>query len=278
VDIFYLIKIIEMIPNSSLTSYISPADMILRNDPRLMAQLCTDNPFQPVIYSPFGPLTLGTCSVVFASNQITFTIPQSGIQGSTCQFSGDSSGQTYIIQSGNITNFIISPVYGGSSSNSSVCTIVPVDTLSTEPKFLTALSSASGELESACLRSKIYSVSDLQSLNGVSLEYLKDIVSRIAMMKLYKRRNGPNPSETTVEEYNSAMKSLEELAGGTRIFAFNETEEAGLPANFYMNPWNQIQNRMVSSTWQRSFGVRQNMRYAGGFNNGGGITPNQSPG
>lgn len=268
-----------MIPNSSLTSYISPQDMILRNDARLMAQLCSDNSFQPVIYSPYGPVTLtGTCSVVYASNQIVFSVPQSTIQGSTCQFSTDVSGQIYEIQSGNIFNFIIAPVYIGSSSTSSVCRIVPTDTLSTNQNFLVALKSASGELESACLRSQIYAVSDLQSLNGVSLEYMKDIVSRIAMMKIYKRRNGPNPSETTVEEYNSAMKSLEELAGGTRIFAFNETEAAGLPANYYMSPWNQIQNRMVSATWQRSFGVRQNIRFPGGFNNGSGITPNQSPG
>lgn len=269
-----------MTPNSSNTSYISAADMILRHDPRLMAQLCSDNPYQPVIYSPLGPASLaGNVSLINASGQIAFTIPQSGIQGSTCQFAGDASAQTYLVQTGNVYNFIISPVYGG-VNDTTTCQIVPTDTLSTNQNFLTVLSEASGELESACLRSQMYSVSDLQSLNGVSLQYMKKILSNIAMMNLYTRRDGPNPPETTVENYNSAMKMLEDLSGGMRIFAFNETEEAGLPKNYYMSPWNQIRNRMVSSTWQRSFGIRQNMQsgyYGYGGNGNGGIQGNQGP-
>lgn len=266
-----------MTPNSSQTSYVLPADMIKRHDPRLMAQLVSYNPFQPVIYAPYGPTILaGTASLVQSSNIVAFSNPQSGIPGSTFTVGGDSSAQTYIFMTsnnGNPLNFTFSPVYGGSSTNSATVTVVPTDTLSNNENFLEALNAASGELESACLRASIYKVIDLQSLTGVSLSYLKKIVSNIAMMLIYTMRDGPAPSEMVTKNYNDAMDALQALSEGKQIFAFSQTEQAGLPTVYRMQPYNQIQNRMVSSTWRRSFGIRQNMinPWGGGFGGGGGF-------
>ena len=120
-----------MTPNSSSTSYLLPSEMFERYDTRLLCQLVSDNPFQQVIYAPYGPITLaGTADLVQGSNQITFTNPQSGITGSTFQVAGDSSGQTYIFQDGQTTNYNFYPVYGGTSVNGTTVTIIPTDTLS----------------------------------------------------------------------------------------------------------------------------------------------------
>jgi hypothetical protein len=179
-----------MTPNSSVTPYVLPADMYSRFDPRLMAQLCSIDPANPVTYPPDGD----------------------------------------------------------------------TDTLSTNSTFLEQINIGCGELESACLRAGIYQVSDLQSLQGMSLSYMKTIIASIVIMNLYNFRSGPNPSEAVVNNYNKAMEALTDLSDGKRIFSFAQTEQAGLPTNYRMTAQNQIQNDMVTARWQRMFGVRQNLK------------------
>ena len=133
-------------------------------------------------------------------------------------------------------------------------------TLSTNTNFLTILNAASGELESAVLRSEIYQVTDLQALTGVSLAYLKKIVCDIAMRLMYSRRPGPNPSETVINDYDKAMDALNNLSNGVRIFSFQQTTQAGLPDVYQMQTWDYINNNLVTARWPRAFGIRQSER------------------
>lgn len=181
-----------MTPNSSTTPYLVPADLYSRIDPRLIAQLCSFDPTNPVIYNPYGT--------------------------------------------------------------------PPVDTLSTNSTLLEQINIGCGELESACLRANMYQVSDLQALNGMALSYMKTIISSIVIMNLYNFRAGPNPSEAVVNNYNKAMESLTDLSDGKRIFGFLETEQAGLPSSYQLQPHDQYSADLVTARWQRSFGIRQNMK------------------
>jgi phage gp36-like protein len=137
---------------------------------------------------------------------------------------------------------------------------IPLADLPTNINLLTILSTASGELESAVLRSGIYQVTDLSGLSGVSLAYLKKIVCDIAMKLLYSRRPGPAPSETCINDYNSAMDALNNLANGVRIFSFQQTQEAGLPQVYQMQTYDYINNNLVTARWPRMFGIRQDER------------------
>lgn len=133
--------------------------------------------------------------------------------------------------------------------------------LLTNVNFLTIINSACGKLESACLRSKIYQPGDLLSLDGVSLEYMKTILSNIVIYELYSRRTGPAPSELVVNNYNDAMKALDDLSDGTRIFSFVQTEDAGLPTTNRLTPYDFYYNQnLISAKWDRSFGVRNDIR------------------
>jgi hypothetical protein len=144
--------------------------------------------------------------------------------------------------------------------------------LYTDINVQTAVAAACGQLESAVLRSNRYMVSDLQALQGVSQAYMKTILSNIAMYEMYGRRSGPNPSSTMMSDYESAIKALNDLAEGIRIFSFNETQQAGLPAVYQMQPYDYIRDNLVT-TRNRSYGlgVRQQMRrWPGGGGCGGG--------
>jgi hypothetical protein len=89
---------------------------------------------------------------------------------------------------------------------------------------------------------------------------MKKIISNIAMMNIYTRRDGPNPAETTVHNYEAAVQALNDLAAGVRIFGFVQTQEAGLPKNYEFQSQDFINNNMVTARWLRMFGLRQDMR------------------
>lgn len=190
-----------MQPNSSLTPYLQPSDVLARADWRPIAQQCNDDP--------------------------------------------------------------------GTSKNPNVITY---DQLLTNINFLTIINGACGKLESACLRSQIYSVLDLQTLNGMSQAYMFDILTALIVYGCYTRRSGPAMSETVINNYNSALKALDDLANGTSIFSFGATEQAGLPITYAQTQYDFIFNQnLVTSKWQRSFGLRNDvLRYGGTFWGGGG--------
>lgn len=132
--------------------------------------------------------------------------------------------------------------------------------LYTNFNLLVALNSACGELESACLRGLAYSVSDLQSLQGASLDYMKTILSDLATYRIMTRRLGPAPPETIISAYNSAMASLDALSRGERIFSFVQTAQAGVASTQAIPQWQGFANNLISARWGSFFGIRQDQR------------------
>jgi hypothetical protein len=113
-------------------------------------------------------------------------------------------------------------------------------------------------LESAVLTSQHYSVTDLQQLNGVSLEYMKTILSDIAMYEIVCNRPENNPPDTVFQKYQLAFQALQDLSDGKRIFAFQETADAGLPQVQQISPFTRyFKDRMITAVWRRGFGVRE---------------------
>lgn len=146
--------------------------------------------------------------------------------------------------------------------------------LQTNPNLAVALAEASGELESACLSSQKYAVADLQNLNGMSLEYMKSILSAIVIYRLYQRRHGPQPSDFVVNSYMKAMDALNQLRSGVAIFSFSEVEAAGNPITQFMTPADWAGLNLLSWRWPRSFGIRNTYQGAGSgfgafYGNGG---------
>ena len=60
--------------------------------------------------------------------------------------------------------------------------------METNARLAAALMAASGQVESALLASKRYSVADLEALNGASVQYLKQLVADLAFYKLLTAR------------------------------------------------------------------------------------------
>jgi hypothetical protein len=124
-------------------------------------------------------------------------------------------------------------------------------TLALNPVLLANGMRASGLLESACMRSNRYAVSDLSAVNGASQQFLIGLVCDLWMGLLYRRRpdKGKPPAS-----YGEALKWLEQLADGEAIFSFAETEAAGLPLATVDTPY-QI--------WERSLVAQEAFRYFG---------------
>lgn len=123
---------------------------------------------------------------------------------------------------------------------------------------LTHLKAASGLLEAACLKGGRYTPTDLAALTGNSMELLKRIVCwlAIASMSRFKTRTKGDD-----EEIHWAQDVLQALADGERIFAFQETMDAGIPDNVQMAPPNSQQEAdRVSVQAERLFGQRLSNR------------------
>jgi len=164
-----------MTPNSSLTSYCSPASFLLRYDNNLVGQLVSDNSSQ------IQPSDLPNNAIL---NQL--------------------------------------------------------------------LKDASGQVEAAALIGGRYSVSDLQSLTGVSQAFLQHIVSAITMGLLRQRRG--MIEEGTGGFYQQALDALKALSNGTAIFSFAETEAAGSVLNYFFENQDFYRQRLLSNNI-RAFGV-----------------------
>lgn len=252
-----------MIPDSSLVSYVSPQDFLIRRDIQSIRQYVSDDPGNPVID--------GALVLYVVSPGTGFSLPPTIIIDPP-PYPGVPAQYNAIVENGSISKLFI-PVKGGigsgyvstpnvvASGGGGTGFVIGVSiSLVTNPIVIEELNIASGMLESAALRSNMYAVSDLQSLNGVGLSYLKTIVSDLAMFGVMSRRPGPAPSETITNAYNNAITALEALANGTRIFGFIETQQAGLPTVYQMQPYDYAQNNFLAVRYPRMFGQRQIVR------------------
>lgn len=94
---------------------------------------------------------------------------------------------------------------------------------STSP-LLPILQASAGMIEAACFRAASYSPTDLQALTGNSLQLLKSLNAKIATGEAYLRRprNTPIPPP-----YLQALKLLNELEAGSKIFGLQEHADKG---------------------------------------------------
>jgi phage gp36-like protein len=94
------------------------------------------------------------------------------------------------------------------------------------PKLQAALGDASGDVEAALMRGGRYSISDLQSLTGNSLNLLARMTADIAMQYLLERRPGQDPDRIE-HQRDIARRHLKRLASGEDIFNLQALPEAG---------------------------------------------------
>lgn len=100
--------------------------------------------------------------------------------------------------------------------------------LSTNAKMTTALSTATGHVNAACLRGNRYTVAELEALTGESAEYLNDIVCAQAFWILWRRRPyGDDALRKAAKE--EADMALEQLRTGDMVFDVDAVKDAGIP-------------------------------------------------
>lgn len=103
------------------------------------------------------------------------------------------------------------------------------DLVADHPKVQTALGDASGELEVALLAGGRYSVEQLESLTGNSLNHLKSIVCGLAMAALYRRRPEAAKREHIEDLTEDARAAIKSLRRGENLFGLTEHIEASVP-------------------------------------------------
>lgn len=103
-----------------------------------------------------------------------------------------------------------------------------------DPVVAKHLLRASGRVESICLKGQRYSAADLQSLTGASLELLIWLVCCLSVESLRWRR--ANMEESRYPFSDELKQVLEDLALGESIFAFVESERAGVPSVSALTP------------------------------------------
>jgi hypothetical protein len=86
---------------------------------------------------------------------------------------------------------------------------------------------ASGELESAIFRGGRLTAADLAALTGNSLRKLKNLVAGYAVFLVWDRRPGTFANAELPARARKAIEDMDLLAAGERIFAFQETADAG---------------------------------------------------
>ncbi len=131
----------------------------------------------------------------------------------------------------------------------------------TDPVIAKALRKASGRVEASCLRGGHYTAADLAVLNGVSKDYLSELVCDLAAYILAKRRI-PKPEE--IAGYKEAKEALLALNNGEQIFALQEVMDAGVTSDKIDLQYDSS-NQLARPTEQagRLFGRRMDNRTFG---------------
>ncbi|MBC7076738.1 MAG: DUF1320 family protein [Synergistales bacterium] len=105
----------------------------------------------------------------------------------------------------------------------------PETDLANNPRILSALRDASGEVRSAILQGRRYTLEDIANLEEDDAAFLKRLVCTRAVLNLAAAR----VSTYGEENYRAAQEWVEEklsqLAKGERIFATPGAQDAGLP-------------------------------------------------
>lgn len=95
------------------------------------------------------------------------------------------------------------------------------------PTVLAVLEDASGEIEAALLAGGRYTVSQLGSITGNTLNHLKRITCAVAISLLLERRPSERYQELAQAYAKTARAHLQELMAGKNVFGLTEQIEAG---------------------------------------------------
>ncbi len=136
-------------------------------------------------------------------------------------------------------------------------------TVAASPRILRLLLVNSGRLEASCVKGQRYMPIDLAALvaeGGGSGAYLIQIVCALTMGDLFRRRPDLGKPDERTDEAEAALQAL---ADGEQIFAFVETEAAGVMANNLNTP-QDVQDRYLTTVQNhRLFGRRNNQSLLG---------------
>lgn len=105
----------------------------------------------------------------------------------------------------------------------------PETNLANNPRILAALKGAMGQLRSAILKGRRYSVDELDQLAEEDKEFLKDIVCGLAILRLAACRVSTLGGQVYESLSREMKERLEELEQGKLIFATPSAVAAGLP-------------------------------------------------
>src|SRR6185369_3672297 len=98
---------------------------------------------------------------------------------------------------------------------------------------------------------KRYTVADLTALAGAASGLLFRLLTQITVVLLYGRRPGVEMKQPWI--YEQAMKDLEALSVGQRLFSFVEVGEAGLPGTQEVNFDDDTTRNRLSARTSRRF-------------------------
>ncbi len=128
-------------------------------------------------------------------------------------------------------------------------------TVASSPRLLQLLLVNSGRLEASCVKGQRYLPTDLAALTGASQAYLIQIVCALTMGDLFRRRPEMGKADERTEEAEAALAAL---ADGEQVFAFIETEQAGIMDDQRNTP-GDVENRYLTvQQCRRLFGRRNN--------------------
>jgi phage gp36-like protein len=146
-------------------------------------------------------------------------------------------------------------------------------TIAASSPMQSALMTASGQIESACLVGGRYSAEDLLALESTaSGMLLRQLTCDLAMMLLIRRR--PNYKVPVPESYTQSQEFMQLLAAGERIFGLQDPVSAGTLVDDRMSPIDFRERGEISARASPLFGRRNQYipRYpygaAGGYGGG----------
>lgn len=117
-------------------------------------------------------------------------------------------------------------------------------------KLLKFLLLGSGEVEAACQVSKRYTPADLQGLTGASAALLQKLTAARTMWGVYQRLKPGSARPDEVPMARESDQLLTDLRNGEKIFAFVESQDAGLPAVVPANPGALVGPNVLSRAYR----------------------------
>ena len=100
--------------------------------------------------------------------------------------------------------------------------------LSSDTRVTAALSTGSGQINAAVTQGNRYLVADLEALTGDDLEYLKDLVCRLAYIHLASRKMYQQENENLTAMREAVNGQLKFLREGFWVFGVTTAKDAGV--------------------------------------------------